>query len=432
MKTLTAPLQVCLTALKNKHAFRNRVYCYLLLSLFTILSSFSSKAQCVAPSMSFHSPVLLSGVDNQIGSVYLFAEVIPGVDAHITITDLVGGAQLWNIDDSTGAGYYDAFQPYVVAPANSESYLEWAISFKVAGSYTDTSLECFAITGVDVDGNGLDLQEFIEAATPGSYALDPYTILGFSFDGVRSKAVSTVNNIPLIDTAHLEAMFQMNFQHISTLQYRNGAISTHGADMVRQTCIYFKSFFNNYTLLLPVKLISFSGRAAHESVVLNWSATTENDLSYYVVQKSTDGNTWKDNKKVLPGSQLINNYFSTDEAAGTSMVYYRLKQVQRDGRAVYSKTITVKPGTAIGNQVSVQTIVHQAVNIQLNSAVADRFTVEIYAMNGHRVQQVQVSTAAGTHALAVDMPSSSSAGLYILTVKDSHGVYVHQAKIIKD
>lgn len=391
-----------------------------------------AKSQCAAPYMSFHSPVLIAGTNNQIGAVYLFPDVMPGVDANIKIADFVGGAVLYNIDDSTGIGYYDAFQPYVVAPANSVSYVEWEISFKVAGTSTDTTLACFAMTGIDVDGNGSSLQEFIEAATPGSFALDSATILDFSFDGVRSRAVSQVANIPNIDTAHREAMFQMNFTNISTLQYRNGAISNYGGDMVRQTCIYFKSFFDSYMMLLPVKMISFSAQPVNETVLLRWTATNENDLTYYVLQKSSDGNSWKDIRTVMPRKAATNNYLVTDAEKNTGTTYYRLKEMQRTGQAGYSKTLTIRSVNNALAFISNNTLVKEVVNMQITSTVNDNYTIELFAMNGSKIKQQQVAVYTGTNTAAIDMPASAPNGLFIMTVKNNRGEQVYHSKLVRN
>ncbi len=389
-------------------------------------------AQCVAPTMTFHSPVLISGVDNQIGAVYRFPEVMPGVDANIEVIDLVGGAVLYNIDDSAGVGYYDAFQPYVVAPANTTSYLEWNITFKKAGTATDTAIACFSITGVDVDGNGSSLQEFIEAATPGGYALDPSTILNFSFDGVRSKAISQVDNIPLIDTAHREAMFQMNFTNIATLQYRNGAISTYGSDMVRQTCIYFKSFFDNFTALLPVKLMNFTARNNKGTTLLNWSATNENDLQYYVLQKSVDGSNWKDVKKIMPGAAVTDNYFVNDEEKNTGITYYRLKQVQRNGQPVYSTLVKINANDYNEATITHNSFSHGSVNLQITATKPDSYRAEIYNISGSKLKQQLINVNTGYNSAIVNMPAGLANGIYLLSIRNTSGQQIHQSKIIVD
>jgi len=388
-------------------------------------------AQCIAPSLTFHDPVLLSGTDKQVGAVYNFAEVIPGVDAHIEILDLVGGASLSEIDNTAGAGYYDAFQPYVTAPANSTSYLDWKITFKVAGTNTDTLLACLAVTAIDIDGDNVALQEFVEAATPGSFAVDPYTNLQISFDGIRSRAVGQVTTIPLIDTAHREAMFQMNFNNINTLEYRNGAISNYGSDEIRQTCIYFKPFFSAFTLL-PVKLISFTAQSKGAGVNINWTATTEQDTKSYTVQKSADGKNWKDVTTVnTKNSPLNNNYFVTDPEMSNAVVYYRLKQSDYKGFSTYSFVIKVNTNAASIIAISINSLVKTALTLHVNAMANDVYTVELYAASGVKIISSKTNIALGANNNTIDMPAGLSTGVYIITIKNSKGNSIYTSKIFK-
>lgn len=321
-----------------------RIFTILMLCYWTNLFTSPVKAQCIAPTMKFHSPVLISGTDRQVGAVYNFANVLPGVDAHIGIEGLFGGATLYNIDDTAGTGYYDAFQPYVGAAPNDTSYIDWKISFKKAGTSADTILPCVAVTGVDVDGDGVYLKEFIEAATPGSFAVDPVTNLTVSFDGVRSKAISPVTNVPLIDTNRLQAMFQMNFVNVSNLQYRNGAISTYGSQQIRQTCIYFKPFFSNY-FLLPSKLLSFTANLIGETVKLNWTAADEGNIKHYTLQRSENGKSWMNigNFPVISPNKL-NSYIVNDFTEIDMTTYYRVMEVSLNGSIAYSSIVKIEPG----------------------------------------------------------------------------------------
>jgi hypothetical protein len=399
----------------------------LLITALTIAAS----AQCTAPSLTFHDPVLISGTDKQVGAIYNFAEVIPGVDAHIEILDLVGGASLAEIDNTTGAGYYDAFQPYVTAPANSTSYLDWKITFKVAGSNTDTTLACLAVTGIDVDGDNNALQEFVEAATPGSFAVDPYTNLQISFDGVRSRAVGQITTIPLIDTAHREAMFQMNFNNINTLEYRNGAISNYGSDEIRQTCIYFKPFFTAFTLL-PVKLISFNAQPKGNMVNINWTATTEQDTKSYTVQRSTDGKSWKDVTTVnTKNGPLNNNYFVTDETMSQGIVYYRLKQTDYKAFSTYSYIIKVNTSAAAAASITINTLVNNAIILQVNAITNDVYTVELYAASGIKINSSKTNIVTGNNYSKIDMPAGLPAGVYIVSIKNNKGASLYTTKIFK-
>jgi hypothetical protein len=399
-----------------------------------ILLSIRVNAQCSAPTLKFHSPVLLSGTDGQEGAIYLFQNVIPGVDANIEIIGIFGGATLYNIDDSTGIGYYDAFQPYVGAAPNDTSYIDWKISFKVAGTTDDTVLACLAVTGVDVDGDGAYLQEFIEAATPGSIAVDPNTILQVSFDGVKSKAISTIYNIPLIDTAHLEAMFQMNFTNISTLLYRNGAVSTYGAQQIRQTCIYFKPFFQSSTFtLLPVKILSFTAKNADEFTRLEWSASNENDIRNYTVEKSADGKIWREVQTVTHGSSTTGNIYSvTDMEKNIGNNYYRLKQVNIRGSVSYSRIIQLNNLNSSQKSVTHNTLVKNTLNFQVYGIAKDEYTVDYYTMTGSKVKQDRLQIHPGINSTSLQFPSQLSPGVYFLVVKNSKGQQIHNSRLIKN
>jgi hypothetical protein len=304
----------------------------------------------------------------------------------------------------------------------------------VHGTSTDTALTCLAVTGVDVDGDGAYLQEFIEAATPGSIAVDPNTILSVSFDGVRSKAVSLVNNIPLIDTAHREAMFQMNFTNISTLLYRNGAISTYGSQEIRQTCIYFKPFFDvSLYTILPVKLISFSARPSGKETVISWSASGEQDAKNYTVQKSTDGEHWK-NIGTVPtaAAAASNNYFITDFENNTVVTYYRLKQTDINNRSVYSTILRINTGVVSNTGFSNNTIFTNAINLQVTTPVNDSYSIEVYSLAGNKIKQQQSNVYAGVNTASIEIPAAMPAGIYLMTVKNNKGQQVYNSKIIKN
>lgn len=339
---------------------------------------------------------------------------------------------LYNIDDSTGIGYYDAFQPYVGAGANDTSYIDWRITFKKGGTSIDTSLACLAVTGVDVDGDGSSLKEFIEAATPGSFSVDPFTNLAVSFDGVRSKAISPVANIPMIDTSHLEGMFQMNFTNISSLDYRNGAISTYGAPQIRQTCIYFKPFFQSY-FLLPTTLLSFTARPLQQTVELKWSATDEGDLKNYTLQRSEDGKSWANigNIPVL-SSNLTNNYLVNDFSEFDVITYYRLMQVLKNGTVKYSAIVKTSPRDAASTQsFSNNTVFSNSIRLQMTAATNEEYSMSVYSLSGSLLVNKKNAIHAGTNTTVIDISSSVVPGVYLLVVKDSKGKEVYHSKLVK-
>lgn len=403
---------------------------FIAITLLLVLFKGKASSQCVAPTLTFNNPSLLSGTDGTIGAVYLFANVIPGVDCHVEIMDIVGGAGLTEIDNTT-QGYYDAFQPYVWAGGYDTSYLDWKFTFKQAGTSVDTVLACLAVTAIDVDGNSQDLKEFVEAATPGSFAVDPYTNLTISFDGVRSKAEGQIASIPLIDTAQRQAMFQMNFTNISSLLYRNGSIAT-GAAMTRHTCIYFKPFFADW-IVLPVKLLSFTARDQSNGVVLNWSATNEINTKSYTVQKSIDGKTWKDVRTLLTASTAyVNKYVVADAEKNNGFVYYRLKQTDTRGLGTFSKVIKIGSTNTIGSDFSLNTHFTNTISLLVKASAANEYLFEIYNTSGQKIIQKRAVIHNGVNSTTLQVPAGIPPGIYLLSAKDNNGKILYHSKIFKN
>ncbi|SEJ61113.1 Por secretion system C-terminal sorting domain-containing protein [Dyadobacter sp. SG02] len=94
---------------------------------------------------------------------------------------------------------------------------------------------------------------------------------------------------------------------------------------------------------LPVTLIRFEGRNTQEGNRLEWRTSAEQDNAYFLVEKSMNGRTFTETGRVTgAGNSSAENHYhftDTDFAAGTT--YYRLKQVDFDGKYEYSRIISI-------------------------------------------------------------------------------------------
>src|SRR5262245_53205594 len=76
----------------------------------------------------FKDPTKKSGTDLKKGAVYTFKDVTTGVNAEVTIKDLVNGATVTKIDDNGGGvGYLNAFQPEIKTGSKGESYAVFSV-----------------------------------------------------------------------------------------------------------------------------------------------------------------------------------------------------------------------------------------------------------------------------------------------------------------
>ncbi len=92
---------------------------------------------------------------------------------------------------------------------------------------------------------------------------------------------------------------------------------------------------DNTTNPLPVSLVDFTVEKIDDKAIINWKTATEINNDYFIVQRSTDGVVIEDIARIEGGgnSNIMLNYSIIDENPPKTTVYYRLKQVDFDGKS---------------------------------------------------------------------------------------------------
>jgi hypothetical protein len=94
---------------------------------------------------------------------------------------------------------------------------------------------------------------------------------------------------------------------------------------------------------LPVELTSFQASCEDEGVILNWSTASEQNSSHFDVEKSENGTDWRVIGTVLSAGNSTQDitYTFIDSEKSNGDNYYRLNQVDVDGKNEYFGPITV-------------------------------------------------------------------------------------------
>ena len=93
---------------------------------------------------------------------------------------------------------------------------------------------------------------------------------------------------------------------------------------------------------LPIQLSSFQATRIGREVTLNWETQQEVNSDYFVVERSLDGEQYEPVCQI-PGagnSTAPIKYSYIDDKAGLEQVYYRLRQVDKDGSVTYYELTT--------------------------------------------------------------------------------------------
>ena len=99
---------------------------------------------------------------------------------------------------------------------------------------------------------------------------------------------------------------------------------------------------------LPVELLTFSAKLKGDDGLLSWRTASERNSDYFEVQQSLDGRTWQPLGKLPAAGTTLTprDYAYTDARLGrysAPVVYYRLRQVDRDGTVAFSPVVTLQP-----------------------------------------------------------------------------------------
>jgi hypothetical protein len=115
----------------------------------------------------------------------------------------------------------------------------------------------------------------------------------------------------------------------------------------------------NYTCLtgvvLPIQLLNFRGTRLNYFAKLIWQTATEMDNNYFQVERSSDGITFIAIGRVTSQGNTTSgfSYSFIDSFPQRGNNYYRLRQVDRNGRTTLSDTVVVQFDTYVGNAIKV-------------------------------------------------------------------------------
>lgn len=94
---------------------------------------------------------------------------------------------------------------------------------------------------------------------------------------------------------------------------------------------------------LPVRLISFDGKAKKEGNLLTWSTGSTQNFSHFDIERSQDASQFQPiaSLKGIQSSKENLSYNYLDKKPGNGLNYYRLKLVDIDGHFEYSKILSI-------------------------------------------------------------------------------------------
>ncbi len=225
---------------------------------------------------------------------------------------------------------------------------------------------------------------------------------------------------------------RVDFTNPTTMAVNN----TIQATTASQTLKNFKFLFNNANgnsaiaiddleistgnnVVIPVTLSSFKAKKMEAANQLTWTTETEINNKGYDVQRQTSNGSWEA-LGFVKGTGLPSTY-SFEDKTPLSISYYRLRQMDFDGKETLSKVVSVAQSQKGQVRVSPNPA-SDKVNISLsNNDGFEATIITVYDLLGKQVL-TQKTTA---NTVELDM-SSLAKGTYLLKINANNSVYTEK------
>jgi hypothetical protein len=217
------------------------------------------------------------------------------------------------------------------------------------------------------------------------------------------------NNIGIVNTT------------MNGIKYRL-VVSTSESGLSSPNC----GFYNDYTLMvadcgpLPVKLTSFTGRYASGKSLLDWQTSQEQNSDHFEIFRSTNGQDFIKigSVKSAGNSVSVRNYSFQDDIAGNvgNTVYYRLKQIDIDGKAAVSSIVKLSLGTVKSSFEVYPNPFSNNFTVAFGAAKTATATLRIQNSAGNLVYSKTINVTKGNNSLMMNNLPALGSGVYYVTI----------------
>ncbi len=192
------------------------------------------------------------------------------------------------------------------------------------------------------------------------------------------------------------------------------------------------------TPLLPVTLSSFKGERQGAKNLLLWTTASEQNNKGYELQRSANDENFSpiafvSSKAVNGNSNTTLRYNYMDEKQFNGNCYYRLKQIDFDGKSTFSNVILIKgtrTNSIVLSSVYPNPAKHQ-LNISISAPASEKITMIVTEIIGKIVLQQTAQLQSGDNNLKINV-SGLLAGTYLIKATCSNGCETVVSKFVKE
>jgi len=178
---------------------------------------------------------------------------------------------------------------------------------------------------------------------------------------------------------------------------------------------------------LPTEFISFDGKLISSGVAeLSWAYETDQQFDYFEIERSLDGNKFTSlGKSTTPAP-----YKFIDPSVKPGTNYYRIKEVDKTGKFLYSKTVKIvyDPATAVVTVYPNPVIDY--LHVRISTATRNGVKILLTDIEGKIIYKHTATYDPGITDVKVDM-TKMAAQVYIMQVIDNNNEVLVTQRVLK-
>lgn len=186
---------------------------------------------------------------------------------------------------------------------------------------------------------------------------------------------------------------------------------------VNNGCLMRLSYYHlkgDCSILLPVKILSFTGKPEGRDVALNWIVGEEQGMREHQIERSSGSGSFEPVGSVPATNDPARNRYSfTDKNVPAGRLRYRLRSVSQDYRITYSPVVEIiQEGISI---TAMPNPVKQELTISISGKSEARYDITLYNLNGQALQKQSTGSIRSGQFRLQRLPAIHS-GIYLLKI----------------
>jgi hypothetical protein len=177
---------------------------------------------------------------------------------------------------------------------------------------------------------------------------------------------------------------------------------------------------------LPLTLTAFTGKADGHHSLLEWSTSSESNTSHFEIERGYDKQTFKKIGKVDASghSNTTKHYRFVDREPAPSVVYYRMKMMDKDQKFTWSETVMIRRQQK-NQQLIISNPFYDHIDVRFHEIPKGKIRVRLTDLSG-KIMMTKEYQAIFQPLLQVSHGMFLTRGVYFLVVEAENETFTRK------